>query len=234
VTQFPEADRKRLHDQIIASVDNEVRPAYRKLQKFLSTEYAPKGRKDEGVWALPNGDALYRFYIRQQTTTSMDPESVHQLGLKEVARVQAEQLAIAKKLGFADLKSFQASLKTNPKLVPTSREDILEIYRKYIAQMEPELPKYFGLLPKTKLEVKAVEEYREKDAAAAAILSGNAGRVAQGSGDGEYRRPPTPHHTGNGIYGLSRRRTRPSYADFHRADVARASEVPPRGRIQRL
>jgi uncharacterized protein (DUF885 family) len=201
----PEADRKRLHDQIIASVDNEVRPAYRKLQTFLATEYAPKGRKDEGVWALPNGEALYRFYIRQQTTTSMDPQTIHQLGLKEVASVQAEQLAIAKKLGFADLKSFRASLKTNPKLVPTSREEILEIYRKYIAQMEPVLPKYFGLLPKTKLEVKAVEEYREKDAAAAQYYQGTRdgsrkGAVMVNTGDYQHRTTPemesTAYHEG--------------------------------------
>jgi uncharacterized protein (DUF885 family) len=201
----PEADRKRLHDQIIASVDNEVRPAYRKLQKFLATEYAPKGRKDEGVWALPNGEALYRFYIRQQTTTSMDPQTIHQLGLKEVASVQAEQLAIAKKLGFADLQSFRASLKTNPKLVPTSREEILEIYRKYIAQMEPVLPKYFGLLPKTKLEVKAVEEYREKDAAAAQYYQGTRdgsrkGAVMVNTGDYQHRTTPemesTAYHEG--------------------------------------
>jgi uncharacterized protein (DUF885 family) len=201
----PAADQKRLHDQIIATVDNDVRPAYRKLQKFLATEYAPKGRRDEGVWALPNGEALYRFYIRQQTTTTMDPEAVHQLGLKEVARVQAEQLAIARKLGFADLKLFQASLKTNPKLVPTSREQILDIYRKYIAQMEPELPKYFGLLPKTKLEVKAVEEYREKDAAAAQYYPGTPdgsrkGAVMINTGDYQHRTTPemesTAYHEG--------------------------------------
>jgi uncharacterized protein (DUF885 family) len=201
----PAADQKRLHDQILTSVENDVRPAYRKLQKFLATEYAPKGRKDEGVWALPNGDALYRFYIRQQTTTSMDPETIHELGLKEVALVQAEQLAIAKKLGFADLKSFQASLKTNPKLVPTSREQILEIYRKYIGQMEPQLPKYFGLLPKTKLEVKAVEEYREKDAAAAQYYEGTPdgsrkGAVMVNTGDYQHRTTPamesTAYHEG--------------------------------------
>jgi uncharacterized protein (DUF885 family) len=201
----PAADQKRLHDQIIATVDNDVRPAYRKLQKFLATEYAPKGRKDEGVWALPNGEALYRFYIRQQTTTTMDPEAVHQLGLKEVARVQAEQLAIARKLGFADLKLFQASLKANRKLVPTSREQILDIYRKYIAQMEPELPKYFGLLPKTKLEVKAVEEYREKDAAAAQYYPGTPdgsrkGAVMINTGDYQHRTTPemesTAYHEG--------------------------------------
>src|SRR5271165_4383907 len=95
VTHFPpaiaSADQKRLRDAILAAVDNEVRPAYRKLQNFLSAEYAPKGRKIEGVWSLPNGDTLYRFFVRQQTTTSMDPEAIHQLGLKEVARIQAEQ-----------------------------------------------------------------------------------------------------------------------------------------------
>jgi uncharacterized protein (DUF885 family) len=209
VAHFPSAvpavDQKRLHDQIIAAVDNEVRPAYRKLQKFLATEYAPKGRKDEGVWALRNGDALYRFCVRQQTTTNMDPETIHQLGLKEVARIQAEQLVIAKKLGFADLKTFQASLKTNAKLVPTSRGQILEIYRHFIDQMEPELPKYFGLLPKTRLEVKTVEEFREKDASGAQYYQGTPdgsrpGAVMVNTGDFQHRTTPemesTAYHEG--------------------------------------
>ena len=201
----PAADQKRLREQILASVENDVRPAYRKLQKYLSTEYAPKGRKDEGIWALPNGDALYRFFVKQQTTTSMDPETIHQLGLKEVARIQADETAIAKKLGFADLTSFQASLKTNSKLVPTSREQILEIYRNYIAQLEPELPKYFGLLPKTRLEVKPVEEYREKDASGAQYYAGTPdgsrrGAVMVNTGDFEHRTTPemesTAYHEG--------------------------------------
>jgi len=209
VTHFPAAvpteDQKRLRAAILAAVDTEVRPAYRKLQSFLATEYAPKGRKDEGVWSLPNGDALYRFYMRQQTTTTMDPETVHQIGLKEVARIQAEQLAIAKKLGFADLKSFQASLKTNPKLVPTSRQQILDIYRGYIDQMEPQLPKYFGLLPKTKVDVKPVEEFREKDMAAAQYYEGTPdgsrhGVVMVNTGDYEHRTTPemesTAYHEG--------------------------------------
>lgn len=209
VAHFPSAvstaDQKRLHDAIIAAVDKEVRPAYRKLQNFLAAEYAQNGRKDEGIWALPNGDALYRFYVKEQTTTNFDPESIHQLGLKEVARIQAEQLAIAKKLGFADLKTFQASLKTNPKLVPNSREQILEIYRHFIAQMEPELPKYFGLLPKTKLQVKPVEQYREKDAASAQYYEGTPdgsrlGMVMVNTGDYQHRTTPemesTAYHEG--------------------------------------
>ena len=171
VTHFPDAvsaeERQRLHDAILTAVDSEVRPAYRKLASFLATEYAPKGRTEPGIWALPGGDALYRFDIWQHTTTNMDPEAIHELGLKEVARIEKEQLAIARKLGFSDLKSFRASLKTNPQLIPTSRQQIVDKYRYYLRRMEPQLPKLFGLLPKTRVEIRPVQKFREKDAASA-------------------------------------------------------------------
>ncbi len=83
---------------------------------------------------MPNGDELYRFYVENNTTTLESPETIHQLGLKEVARLEEEMLKIAKAQGFNDLKSFQQSLKTNPAVFPKSREEILEIYRGYIAQ----------------------------------------------------------------------------------------------------
>jgi uncharacterized protein (DUF885 family) len=170
--RVPAADRKRLHDAILAAVDNEVRPAYVQLAEFLAKEYAPKGRTDPGVWALPGGDALYRFDIRQLTTTKLDPATIHEIGLQQVARIEGEQLAIARKLGFSDLKSLRASIKTNPKLIPTSGEQILEKYRGYIAGMEPQLPKLFGILPKTKVEVRPVEKFREKEAAGASYFQG--------------------------------------------------------------
>lgn len=176
VTEFPaavpEADRKRLRDDIISAVDKEVRPAYMKLADFLAKDYAPKGRTEPGVWSLPGGKALYRYDIRQLTTTNMDPEAIHQLGLEQVTQIEGEQLAIAKKLGFADLKSFRASLKDNPKLFASSPEQILNKYRDYIDQMRPELPKLFGLLPKTPLEVRAMQEFRAKEAAAADYFKG--------------------------------------------------------------
>jgi uncharacterized protein (DUF885 family) len=176
VTNFPDsvpaADRKRLHDEIISAVDNEVRPAYAKLGDFLAVEYAPKGRTEPGIWALPGGDALYRFYIHQLTTTQMDPEEIHQLGLKQVAQIEQEELAIAKKLGFSDLKTFRASVRNNPKLFAKSREEILDKYRGYIAQMQPQLPKLFGMLPKPRVEVQPVEEFREKEAASAQYYQG--------------------------------------------------------------
>jgi uncharacterized protein (DUF885 family) len=196
VAHFPDAvpadDRKHLHDAIIASVDNDVRPAYRKLANFIATEYAPRGRTEPGIWALPDGDALYRFMVREMTTTDMEPEAIHQLGIREVASIEVEQLTIAKKLGFSDLKSFRASLKTNPKLIPTSPEQILNTYRHYIEQMEPELPKLFGLLPKTAVQVRPVQAYREKEAASAQYQQGTPdgsrpGIVYVNTGDYQHR-----------------------------------------------
>jgi uncharacterized protein (DUF885 family) len=180
VAKFPDAipvtDRKRLHDAIIAAVDTEVRPAYTKLANFIATDYAPNGRKDPGIWALPDGDKRYRFAIREMTTTDKDPESIYQLGLSEVQRIEGEQLVIAEKFGFNDLAAFRASVKKNPKLMASSRVQILEKYRDYIGQMEPQLPKLFGILPKAHMEVRPTEAFREKEAAGA--------EYAQGSPDG--------------------------------------------------
>ncbi|MGQ1129605.1 DUF885 domain-containing protein [Acinetobacter baumannii] len=174
--QFPKniskAEQERLSREVLQAIDQNVRPAYQKLGTFIQKDYLPYGRQHEGIWSLPNGDKLYRFYVENNTTTSESPENIHQLGLKEVARIEAEILKIAKAQGFNDLKSFQQSLKTNPAVFPKSREEILEIYRGYIAQMQPELPKLFGLLPKNKVEVLPVEQYREKEAAGAEYHQG--------------------------------------------------------------
>ncbi len=168
----PEADRTRLHDAIIAAIDNDVRPAYRKLGEFVAKDYAPHGRSQPGVWSLKNGDAIYRFDVEQMTTTTKTPAEIHALGLSEVARIEGEMTKIAKAQGFADLATFRASLKANPKTHPTSRDDILERYRGFLAGMQPELPKLFGLLPKTKVVVVKDEAFREKEASAAEYHQG--------------------------------------------------------------
>ncbi len=161
------ADQKRLHDAILDAIDHEVRPAYAKLGKFVAVDYAPHGRSQPGVWSLPNGEAIYRFQVAQMTTTSETPQQIHEIGLAEVKRIEGEMTKIAHAQGFKDLASFRASLKSNPKTHASSREDILNRYRGYIAGMEPELPKLFGRMPKTEVVVKPVEKFREKEAAAA-------------------------------------------------------------------
>ena len=184
----PEADRKRLRDAIVKLVDDGVRPAYRKLATFVETEYAPRGRTALGVESLPDGKRRYAFAIEQMTTTTMQAEAIHSLGLSEVARIEREQEAIARKLGAKDLAAFRASLAKDPKHFASSREQILELYRKYIAQMEPKLPQLFGLLPKAPVEVHAVEEYREKEASGAQYVQptpdgSRPGRIYVNTGD---------------------------------------------------
>jgi uncharacterized protein (DUF885 family) len=165
--EISESDQKRIREAMLEAIRTSVFPAYLKFADFVEKEYAPAGRTEVGIWSLPDGDARYARAVRLMTTTSMTPEEIHQLGLKEVARIETEMLVIAKKLGFNDLKSFNASIKENQNLKAKSREQIIELYREHISNMEKLLPQLFGTLPKAKLEVVEVERFREKDAAGA-------------------------------------------------------------------
>lgn len=162
--EFSEADRERLRASVIAAIRDQLLPTYTTFANFVRNEYAPKGRTDIGLWALPQGGERYALAIRNLTTTNMQPEEIHQLGLLEVARIEAEQAAIAKQLGYSDLKSFKESLKKNPDVHPKSRQQILDEYRVYTDQMWRRLPELFGRLPKAKLEILPVEAFREKQA----------------------------------------------------------------------
>jgi uncharacterized protein (DUF885 family) len=162
--EFSAPDRERLRANIISAIRDQVLPAYQKFLTFVRNEYAPAGRNEIGVWSLPQGNERYALAVRRQTTTNMTPEEIHQLGLREVARIEAEETAIAKKLGFSDLKSFKDSLRKNPDVHPKSRQQILDEYRTYTDQMWAKLPEMFGRLPKAKLEILPVEPFREKTA----------------------------------------------------------------------
>ena len=150
-------DQKLLTQQITDAINTDVFPAYKKFAEFVSKEYAPQGRTTLAVSSLPDGQKRYQNDIYGRTTT---PDEIHQLGLREIDRIQAEMLAIAKKEGFSDLASFRASLKTNKKYIPTSSEQILDAFRHYIAQMEPKLPELFTLLPKSPVTVEAIPPFQ--------------------------------------------------------------------------
>ncbi|MGB9486562.1 MAG: DUF885 domain-containing protein, partial [Terriglobia bacterium] len=110
--------------------------------------------------SLPEGEKRYQNNIYARTTTHMTPDEIHQLGLREIGRIQAEMTIIAKREGFADLASFRASLKINPKYIPASAQQILDDFRHYIAQMEPKLPELFTLLPKSPVTVEAIPAFQ--------------------------------------------------------------------------
>ena len=152
-------DRKRITKDATDAWTQQVQIAYVRFGKFLITQYLPACRTEPGASALPDGDAYYAFRVRQSTTLKLSPDQIHQIGLDEVKRDEIEMLTIAKKLGFNDLKSFNASLKTNPKLHATSPDQLLNTYRGYIAGMQAKLPQIFGVLPKATLEIVKVPDY---------------------------------------------------------------------------
>ncbi len=154
-----EQDQKRLTQAITDAVNIDVLPAYKKFADFTRNEYAPQGRTALSITSLADGQKRYENDIYGRTTTHMTADEIHQLGLREIDRIEYEMTAIAKKQGFADLAAFRASLKTNPKYIPTSSEQILDDYRRYIAQMEPKLPQLFTLLPKSPVTVEAIPEF---------------------------------------------------------------------------
>jgi uncharacterized protein (DUF885 family) len=169
---FSDAEKERIRTAVLGEINRSVLPSYRKFTGFVKNEYVPKGRTEVGVWALPDGKARYAFRVKQMTTTNRTPEEIHEIGLREVARIEGEMLQIAKKLGFDDLASFNKSLETNEAVKIKSGEHILGLYRQYIDQMYGELPKLFGRLPKAKVEVVPVEPFREKSAAGASYDTG--------------------------------------------------------------
>jgi uncharacterized protein (DUF885 family) len=153
--------------QILDAISKQIQPAYVRFAKYLTEVYIPHGRTEFGIWSIPDGDAYYAFRIRQSTTTDLTADQIHQIGLDEVKRDEAEMLVIAQKLGFKDIASLRASIVANPKLHPTSAEQLLDAYRGYIDGMKPKLPQLFGRLPKAGLTVEAVPEFLAKDSAPA-------------------------------------------------------------------
>src|SRR5271170_431026 len=159
--------QKEYSTQILDAISKQVQPAYARFAKYLTEVYIPHGRTEYGIWSIPDGDAYYAFRIRRSTTTNLTADQIHQIGLDEVKRDETEMLAIAQKLGFKDIASLRASIQANPKLHPTSAEQLLDAYRSYIDGMKPKLPQFFGRLPQAGLTVEAVPAFLEKDSAPA-------------------------------------------------------------------
>ena len=202
---FSDADKSRIRTNYLAAIRESVLPAYRRFATFLKDEYAPKGRTDVGVWSLPDGAAYYANRARESTTTSLTPDEIHTIGLAEVQRIEGEMLGIAKTQGHSELSTFNAAIEANPKLRAQSRQQILDLYRKYIDQMWAELPKLFGRLPKATLEVMSVQEFREKEASGASYEQGTPdgsrpGHVMVNTGDATSRKiismESTAYHEG--------------------------------------
>jgi uncharacterized protein (DUF885 family) len=180
VAKFPGGvatpDQLRLRKEIISAIDTDVAPAYARLADFVAKDYVPRGRTEPGIWSLPDGDARYREAIRHMTTTNLTPEQIHEIGLKQVDQFEAEMLALAKQQGFSNLAAFNVSIKSNRKLYAKSGDQLLQLYKTYIGEMRPEMPKLFGRQPKAPLEVVPMNAFRSKDAVPADYSPGSSSR----------------------------------------------------------
>lgn len=151
-----------------AALLNSFKPAYERLIVAMQSQMARAGT-DDGIWRLDDGKAYYNMLLANYTTTDITAAQVHQLGLKQVARIHNEMRAIMRQVGFkGDLKAFFTEMRGNPKfLLPDTdagRAEYLRIAGTQIAEIEAKLPQYFGTLPKAALKVKAVEAFREQSA----------------------------------------------------------------------
>ncbi len=176
---FTDAQKSDLTNKYTIAITGQIIPSYRKLENFLSKEYLPAARNTSGIGALPGGDQLYKFALKSFTTTAISPDSVFNLGLKEVARIRTRMDSIRQATGFkGDLAAFLTYVRTDKKFTPFhSDKEILDEYQKIYATEKPRLPSYFGKLPKTRFEIRKTEDFR---AASAAF-----GEYNQGTADGK-------------------------------------------------
>jgi uncharacterized protein (DUF885 family) len=194
--QFPsgitEADQNRLRQDALKIISQEIIPAYQRFAVFVRDDYAPHGRIEPGVWSLPDGDARYRYAIRRMTTTDLSPDQIHEIGLQELHKTEAEMLAVARKFGFNDLASFNQHIKNDRKLYATSSRQLLDLYSKYVRDMEPQLPNYFGRLPKAGLVAIPMQSARAQNGVPADYTPGAAdgsrpGHINVNEWDPEHR-----------------------------------------------
>ena len=162
---FSDSDKNRLSGIVTTAIAEKVLPSYRRLLEFVEKEYLPRSREHVGYWALPDGDAWYRFLVRSYTTTDLTPEQIHEIGMNEISRIRREMEVIMKQVGFdGDLHSFFNYLRTDPKFQNTSADSILSGYREFLKVIDARVNQLFGRIPAAKCEVKEIEAFRAKEA----------------------------------------------------------------------
>jgi len=163
---IPKDEQVRLQQNAATAFGQSFLPAWRKLLSYMTATYAHKVRAATGVNTVPGGDRIYAYRVRIMTTTRMTPLEIHELGLKEVARIEAAMQAIARETGFSgSVAEFEARLAADPTQHFHSKEEMLEYCRNIIVLVEPELPRLFKLLPRTPLGVRAIPPDREASTA---------------------------------------------------------------------
>lgn len=192
VKKFPEAisaaDQARLTSAYAAIIRDDINPAHTRLRDFLKNEYLPVARDSVGMLGMKGGDKVYQSAIEQLTTLPLTADYVHNLGLSEVARIRREMEAIKNQVGFkGTLGEFFQYLRTDPRFKPKTKQDLVDGYYAIGKKVDARIGEQFSTIPKTPLEIRFYEPYREKNAAG--------GSYEQGMYD-----PKNPARTRPGIF----------------------------------
>jgi len=165
---FSEEDKKHLTEKFTIVLKEKIIPSYKNLYTFLTSDYLENGLEESGISALPKGKKYYQHAIKKYTTTAMTADEIHQLGLKEVARILSEMEKIKQEVGFkGDIKAFFDFVRNNKELMPYKEpQQIINNFNVIHDRMKPQLEKLFGKKPKTPFIVKQTEKFREASASA--------------------------------------------------------------------
>ncbi|MGC4040536.1 MAG: DUF885 domain-containing protein [Flavobacterium sp.] len=174
---FTETQKESLKKEYAAVIKEKLEPQFKKMTAFLKNEYLPASRATSGIGSLPNGAAMYAAYVRQWTTTDKTPAEIHELGLKEVARIKAEMEKVKEQVGFkGTINEFFEHVRTKPELMAFKKpEDVIANFERIYGIIKPNVDKLFSLQPKCPFEIRRTEAFREKSASA---------EYNQGSADG--------------------------------------------------
>ena len=182
-SSIAEADRSRLALTAADVIESDVVPGFRRLKEFLVDDYLPASPDQVGFWQLTDGEEMYRFAVRLHTTTSMTPEEIHEIGLREVARIRSEMQSIIDGLGYkGSLEEFAQFLRSDPEFYYKTPEELLLAYRALTRRIDPLLVKIFRTLPRMPYGVEPIPENIAPDSTTAYYRS----PAADGSRAGTY------------------------------------------------
>lgn len=139
--------------RLVADVLN---PAYARHSAFYRTSYLPKCAKSDSISAQPGGREYYAFRVRQETTTDLTPDQIHDIGLREMARIRAEMDEVAKSAGFAGREAFIRELRTNPKYYATTPAQLMQAAATTAKAVDGKMPGYFATLPRLPYGVREI------------------------------------------------------------------------------
>ncbi len=176
-------DQKRLSESAKQAIAQQVVPAYRKFKDFFVSQYLPACFDKVGVWQVQQGDELYAYEVRRYTTTNLTPDQVHEIGLKEVARIRAEMEKVMQATSFKGSRDdFFKFLRTDPQFFYKTPEELFEAYEAMAKSVDPNLVKVFRTLPREPYGVEPIPAVAAPDTTAAYYRQGS----ADGSRAGTY------------------------------------------------